>query len=129
MPARITLHTTGLEEGQQYLAGYARGVARLAGRVAITFSSRPYAWGIEHGRHRVSGRLARRAGGVAYLGGAVATVTGGADADLSAGLTRVRYPGPWILLRLARWVRRLARERVPRQSGRLRRSIRASYRP
>jgi hypothetical protein len=46
-----------------------------------------------------------------------------ADKDVSEGLERVGAPGPWVLRRLGRWARRLARLDVVRKSGRLRRSL------
>ncbi len=86
-------------------------------------SSMPYAYGIETGRHRVSGRVARSAGGAYYLQRAVNAVLADADSDVSQGLEKVGAPGPWVLRRLGRWARRLARLNVVRKTGRLRRSL------
>jgi hypothetical protein len=119
-----TITLQGLADAQKQLARIERG-ARAMGNYRTTVGSYvPYAYGVEFGQHRVNGRAARRAGGAEYLTRAVADVTSGADEDLSAGLTKVSAPGKWVLRRLARWARRLARLNVPVQSGRLRRSIR-----
>lgn len=118
----------GVTESAAWLRRYQRGLERLRGQTAYVYSRLPYAWGIEHGRHRKSGKLARRAGGSFYLRRAVATVQASARADISEGLARVQAPGPWILRRLARWVRRLARQNAPRRRGRLRRSIQIELR-
>jgi hypothetical protein len=122
----ITL--VGMEDAQKQLDRIVTGIEKLSGMEAIVGSRRPYAFGIEEGYHEVSGTLARRVGGAQYLQGAVNTVLSGADSDLSAGLTKVTAPGPWVLRRLARWARRLARADVPRVSGTLRRSIIADVR-
>ena len=96
---------------------------------AVVGSRLPYAWGIEFGRHRVSGKLARRAGGVRYITTAVETVLGDMDRDISEGLNKVTAPGPWVLKRLALWARRLARKNAVRgpknksHSYRLKKSI------
>lgn len=120
---RIELKVTGSTETAAYLRRYARGVRRLQGAQVQVGSKMPYAYGIETGRHRKSGKLARGAGGVFYLQRAVNVVLGDADADLSQGLKRVQTPGPWILRRIGRWARRLARLNIVRKTGRLRRSI------
>src|SRR3990172_3973874 len=84
--------------------------------------------GQEFGRHRVSGRLARRSGGAQYLTGAINIVLGDADRDLAEGLNKVTAPGRWVIKRLALWARRVARLNVPRKTGKLRRSIRVDVR-
>lgn len=123
---KVTLQ--GLDDAQKQLERILRATKSLAAHEAIIASRLPYAYGQEEGRHRVSGRLARRAGGARYMQGAVNQVLAGADADLSEGLNKVTAPGLWVLRRLARWARRLARVDVPRGSGKLRRSIRAEVR-
>lgn len=122
----ITLQ--GLDDAQKQMERIERGTRGLANYRGYVFSRRPYAYGIETGFHRVSGKLAREAGGTQSFERAVASVMSGADADLSAGLTKVTAPGKWVLKRLALWARRLIRADVPRESGRLRRSIRAEVR-
>jgi hypothetical protein len=122
----MTLHGTG--EAQRQLARIARGCAALAHWRGFVGSRLPYAYGAEYGTHRVSGRLARRAGGTRFLESAVGQVMTGADKDISDGLTKVSAPGRWVIRRLALWARRLARAGVPRQKGRLRRSIRVELR-
>ena len=117
----------GVTEGATFAQGYARGLARASGIRGYVGSNLPYAYGIEEGRHRKSGKLARRAGGAKYLARAIATMQASADADISEGLTRVRYPGPWVIKRLTRWARRVARLYAPVQTGALRRSIRAIF--
>lgn len=86
-------------------------------------------FGIEYGYHEVSGKLARREGGDLYLTRAVNEVLASADADLSQGLEKVTAPGVWVLRRAALWVRRVARENVPVETGNLRRRILAGVRP
>lgn len=122
---KIVLKTAGTQSAVAFANGYIQGLDRMRRSTAYVTSRLPYAWGIEFGRHRVSGRLARRTGGASYLRRAIDAVLGNARADLSEGMERVRRPGPWVLLRLARWVRRLGRQSVPRRRGALRRSIRA----
>lgn len=126
----MKIELVGLEDAQKQLLRIQRGAEAMGGYEAIIGSRQPYAFGIEEGYHEVSGGLARRAGGIRFLQGAVDTVLSDADADLAAGLTKVSAPGVWVLRRLARWARRLARENVQsvRQSGRLRRSIIADIR-
>lgn len=112
---KITL--VGLDDAEKQMQRIERGT-RALGRYEGEVGSRlPYAWGVEYGRHRVSGKLARRAGGAMYLNNAVATVLNGADSDLSVGLRKVTAPGPWVIKRLALWARRLARLNVPRRGG------------
>lgn len=125
---RITLN--GMEDAEKQMKRIERGTKAMGRYVGEVGSALPYAWGIEYGRHRVSGKLARRAGGVMYINNAINTVLSGADNDISEGLNKVTAPGAWVIRRLALWSRRLARANVvrgPRQKGhsyRLKRSIR-----
>lgn len=100
----------------------ARGLARMSGVRVFVGARAWYAEGIHEGRFP-NGRLARRAGPSRFLTRAIDRVMGQADADLSQGMEKVTAPGPWVLMRLGRWARRLARQFAPRVSGRLRRSI------
>jgi hypothetical protein len=124
---KIKLH--GMQNADEQLARIERGTRAMANSRAFVGSRLPYAWGAEFGRHRVSGKLARAAGGAFYITRAVETVMDDADRDLSEGLKKVTAPGPWVLRRLALWARRLARKNAPRgpknkrTSYRLRRSI------
>lgn len=120
---RIELKVAGAQKTVAFARRYARGLARMEQTQVQVGSRLPYAYGIETGRHRVSGRVARAAGGVYYLQRAVNAVLADADKDVSEGLERVGAPGPWVLRRLGRWARRLARLDVVRKSGRLRRSL------
>jgi hypothetical protein len=124
---RITLK--GMEDAQKQLERIKRGSAGMAQWRGFVYSRMPYAYGIEYGKHRVSGKLARRVGGAQYMNEAVSTVMSGADQDLSAGLSKVTAPGRWVIKRLALWGRRLARLNVPRETGKLRRSIKVEVRP
>lgn len=127
---RITLN--GMDDAEKQMKRIERGTRTMGRYVGEVGSRLPYAYGIEFGRHRVSGKLARRAGGARYITGAIEEVLSGADADISEGLTKVTAPGSWVIRRLALWARRLARLNVPKgprkksHSYRLRRSI--SYR-
>lgn len=127
---KITLQ--GMEDAEKQLRRIERGTKALGNYEGEVYSKLPYAWGAEYGRHRVSGKLARRAGGAQYITRAINTVLSGADHDLSEGLNKVTAPGPWVIRRLALWARRLARQNAPRgpqqkrRSYRLRRAI--SYR-
>lgn len=125
---RIVLKTKGVEAAEAFTARFQRGLARMSGSVAVVYSRMPYAYGIETGRHRVSGRVAHSAGGVWYLRRAVEDVLRDGRTDVSEGMEKVRAPGPWVLRRLARWARRLARKNAPRRTGRLRRSIQTEVR-
>lgn len=118
----------GMEDVEKQLERIKRGVAALSGYEGEVGSKLPYAWGIEEGTHRVSGKTARASGGSFYIRRAVDTVLSGADGDLSVGLEKVTAPGPWVVKRLALWARRLARLNAPRgakkaRSYRLYRSI------
>lgn len=118
----------GLEDAQKQLERIARMTKAIGDWQGTVGSRAPYAYGMETGSHRVSGKLARRAGGAGFLRGAVDQVLSQADADIAEGMKKVTAPGPWVIRRLARWARRLARSDVPRQTGRLRRTIRADVR-
>ncbi len=118
----ISLHVEGVTNAVAYANGFVRGVERMSRTRVYVGSRRGYAYGMHEGRFK-SGRLARRRGGTYYLQRAVNTVLSGADTDISAGLDLVKYPGPWILRRLGRWGKRLARLNVQVVSGRLQRSI------
>jgi len=118
----------GLDDAVKQMERIERMIKAMGNWRGYVGSRMPYAYGIETGRHRVSGKLARRAGGALYLQSAVDSVMSQADADISEGMRRVTSPGPWVIRRLARWSRRLARLNVPREKGRLRRTIRADIR-
>lgn len=123
---QITLN--GMEDVEKQMERIRRGAKALGGYSGEVGSKLPYAWGIEEGSHRVSGKTARAAGGSHYIRRAVDTVLSGADADLAEGLDKVTAPGPWVIRRLALWARRLSRLNAPRgpkkaRSYRLYRSI------
>ncbi len=118
---RLTL--TGAKDVEKQLARMESKCKEMGRYRAMVGSSKPYAWGVEFGRHRLSGKLARGAGGSLYLRRAMDQVMGNSDTDIAQGLSKVQYPGVWILRRLGLWVRRLGRSYVPRQTGQLRRSI------
>lgn len=122
----ITLR--GMDDAKKQLERIERGIKGMANWVGVIYSRRPYAWGIEYGTHRVTQKLARRAGGDQYMNEAVSTVMNGADYDLSDGLDKVKAPGRWVIKRMALWGRRLARANVPQRSGQLRRSIKVEVR-
>jgi hypothetical protein len=113
---KITLQ--GMENAEAQLRRIERGSKRMAEYQGRVFSRAPQAWGMEFGRHRVSGKLARRAGGVYYLSRAVQTIESSGEVDLAEGLTKVTAPGPWVLRRLGRWARRLGRLNAPRGTAR-----------
>lgn len=112
---KITIQ--GLEEVDVRLKRIARGAAAMARTEAIVGSAMPYAYGAEYGRHRLSGKLARRSGGTHYMLRTLQRVMLEADRDISVGLKKVKGPGPWVVKRLGLWVRRLARQRAPRGAG------------
>jgi hypothetical protein len=110
----MKINLKGMEDAEKQMARIERGTAAM-GRYEASIGSRlPWAWGIEYGRHRVSGKLARRKGGAMYITRAVNTVLSDADRDISEGLDKVTAPGAWVLRRLGLWARRLARLNVPR---------------
>lgn len=129
---QITLK--GLDDAQKQMERIERGLAALKNYTSIVYSRLPYAYGIHEGRHRKSGKLARKAGGSFYIRRAIDTVLSDADRDLSEGLNKVTAPGVWVVRRLALWARRLARKNAPRgpkkksHSYRLWRSIRHEVR-
>jgi len=123
---KITLR--GLKEADDQLKRIERGARAMARTEAVVGSNMPYAFGAERGHHR-RGKLARRSGGSYYLLRTVQRVQAESDRDISEGLKKVTAPGPWVLRRLAGWIRRLARQRAPRGGPkaspyRLRKSIR-----
>lgn len=135
----VSITLQGLEDAEKQMARIERGVKSMGKYDGYIFSRLPYAYGIEEGRHRKSGKLARKAGGAFYMRRAVDTVLSGADTDISEGLNKVSAPGRWVIQRLALWARRLARLNAPRgprkkwkskggKTYRLNRSIRASVR-
>ena len=124
----VKIRLQGMEDAQKQLARIERNTKKMGDYRAIVFSRLPYAYGQEYGRHRVSGKLARRRGGAMYLNRARDEMLSGADRDISEGLNKVTSPGVWVLKRLALWTRRLAKQNAPRsgirgKSYRLHRSI------
>lgn len=107
----------GMDDAVKQMERIERGSKALGDYEAYIFSKLPYAYGQEEGRHRVSGKLARKSGGSFYMRRAVDTVIGDMDRDISEGLTKVTAPGVWILKRLALWSRRQARSNAPRSRG------------
>lgn len=129
----LHVQLVGMEDAEKQMARIERGLKALQDYSGIVQSRLPYAWGIEFGHHRVSGKLARKAGGSFYIRRAIDTVLSGADRDLSEGLDKVTAPGVWVVRRLALWARRLARQNAPRggtksRSYRLWRSIKHEVR-
>lgn len=104
----------GLDDADKQMGRIERGLKALESYTGVVGTRLPYGYGIEFGRHRVSGKVARRAGGANYITDAVDTVLNGADRDLSEGLNKVTAPGVWVVRRLALWGRRLARQNAPR---------------
>lgn len=120
---------TGLDDVEKRIARIKRGARAMERSQATVGSAMPYAYGAEYGYHRVTRKLARRSGATYYLLNAAQTVLQGADRDVSEGLKKVTAPGPWVLRRLAGWIRREARKGAPRGGSkkspyRLRKSIR-----
>lgn len=103
----------GMAEAQTQFKRIVRGVVALSETQLFVGSRLPYAYGQEEGHHRVSGKLARRMGGAKYLTQAKDTVLADADRDIAEGLTKVTAPGAWVIRRLAKWIRRLARVNAP----------------
>ena len=127
----------GMDDAVKQMQRIEKGAEAMGNYDAYVFSKLPYAYGQEEGRHRVSGKLARRSGGTFYMRRAVDTVIGDMDRDISEGLTKVTAPGVWILRRLALFARRQARLNAPRSRGvksksgrnyRLHRSIKSEIR-
>lgn len=112
MDLKITLK--GMDDAQEQLRRIERGSRRMTETEGRVFSRAPHAWGIEFGRHRVSQKMARRAGGAYYLSRAVKEVESGGVGDISAGLNKVTAPGPWVIRRLGYWIRRRGRLYAPR---------------
>src|SRR5690349_14326888 len=124
----MKLTVTGVGDARTTLNRVRQGAESMRGTSAVVGSRLPYAWGIERGKHRQSGRLARRRGGAFYLERAVQRVVSDGSADIGEGLKKVTKPGVWIYRRLGRWVRRLSRENVPVRRRKLKRSIRVEMR-
>lgn len=118
---RITLQ--GMADVEKQMKRIERGAAAMGRYQAVVGSKLPYAWGMEFGRHRLTGKLARKAGGAFYITRAVNQVMSEGDRDISEGLNKVMAPGAWVLRRLGLWARRLARQNAPRGGAK-----KASYR-
>ena len=110
----LRVELTGMADAEKQMARIERGLEALRNYSAYIGSKLPYAYGIEFGRHRKSGKMARKAGGAHYISQAIETVMSDADRDLSEGLNKVTAPGVWVIRRLALWARRLARKNTPR---------------
>ncbi|MGL6349602.1 MAG: hypothetical protein ACRC2U_07100, partial [Aeromonas sp.] len=119
---KITLQ--GLVDSKKQMERIEKGSQAVRNYEGVVYSRLPYAWGIEYGRHRKSGRLARKKGGAEYITSAINTVLSDADRALAEGLTKVTAPGIWVVRRLALWARRLARKNAPRGPKRKKRSYR-----
>ncbi len=91
-------------------------------RTAFVGTKWPYGYGMETGRHRKSGKLARRAGGAWYLTRAAVQIDQPTEADV-AWLARPRKTEPALLRAVGRIVIRHARPLVPVRTGRLRKSL------
>ncbi|RMG98267.1 MAG: hypothetical protein D6706_07375 [Chloroflexi bacterium] len=113
----------GWKNADRQLQRILEKTAQMGDWKAEVYSRLPYAWGQEYGRHRVSGRLARKSGGAMYLNRARSEMLAGADRDISEGLSRVSMPGIWVLKRMSLWTRRLARVYAPRK----RRGVKKSH--
>ncbi len=125
----LKITVQGLPDVDKQLKRIRRGAALMARAQATVGSAMPYAYGAEYGYHRVSKKLARRSGATYYLFNAADIVFRRADGDISEGLKKVTAPGPWVLRRLAGWVRRVAKTLAPRGGAkrspyRLKKSIR-----
>lgn len=124
---KAELQLSGIDEARSRLTNLAVTLSGY-GRTVYVGSSLPYAYGQETGRHRVSGKVARRAGPSYFLTFAAQDVLDQATPDVLRGLEQTASGKPRSGLgqvrRLARWVGRLARQSVPYRTGRLRRSIR-----
>lgn len=123
------LQVNGVEEATERLTNLATTLKGFNRTVAVG-SRLPYAYGQETGRHRVSGKRARRSGPTYYLTFGVQKVLDQVDDDLITGLektmranTRRPFTGLSLVRRIGRWAAKEARKLAPRQSGRLRRSI------
>jgi hypothetical protein len=134
----VDLQLHGVDEARARLTQLAVTVSGY-GRTVMVGSALPYAYGQETGRHRVSGKLARRSGPTYFLTFAAQEVLAQATPDLLRGLELAasgrRLTGLGQVVRVARWIRRLAKKYAPlgegnRQfpAGSLRRSLRVTVR-
>lgn len=128
--ASVDLQLNGIDEARARLSNLAV-TAKGFGREVSVGSKLPYAYGQETGRHRVSGKLARRSGPTYYLTFAAQEVLDQATPDLLAGWQKVAdgkrpITGLGMVRRIGRWIARLARRGAPKQSGALRRSIKTT---
>lgn len=118
----------GAREAQRYLKLLADGSKAAGNKVVLVGTNLVYGYGIETGRHR-GGGLARRAGGVFYLSGALAQVR----PRIRKALTAALPGGPGAVLaaakRLGFDVERIAKERVVVRTGTLRRSLHTTVGP
>ncbi len=107
------LNIQGNGDVDQQLRKIASGVAAMMQTTVQVGSRLPYAYGQETGTHRVSGKLARRYGPTYYLRTGMEAVLNQGDLDITQGLAKIPYPGPWIMIRLGRWIRRIAKQMAP----------------
>lgn len=122
--AGLEVRIKGTREGLEYMQQLRSAVGQYTGTVLRLEADKPYAYGIEFGRHR-SGRLARKAGPAYYMRGAWQRVRPGTGLLIALTLA----DGPVAVREAQREIgRRLvheARDIVPVRSGALRESIRA----
>lgn len=118
----ITLQMKGIEEASAYLKKLRGNLERLGKARIMIGSNLKYAYGIEFGRHRVSGRTARKMGGAFMLTNARKEV----QADLIQEVKAAIVQGGDIdqaLYRAALKAENIAKSNTPVKTGSLRRSL------
>ena len=118
----VGVKVVGLKEAQTYLRKLEQA-AESADTTVRVGSSLNYAYGIETGRHKKTGRVARAAGGAFYLSRALALIEKDLPKRLAAGL-KEGEPAETTLLRAGYDVEAEAKKLVPHVTRTLQRSIR-----
>jgi hypothetical protein len=125
-PKTGQIEIVGLEDVTSKLTILATTVKGFSRTVEVG-SALPYAYGQETGIHRVSGRRAR-SGPTYFLTFSAQEVLDTVDDDLIKGLEMSasgrKLTGLGQVVRVGRWIARIARKHAPRQTGRLAKSIR-----
>lgn len=125
---QVSIHVDGLDRVRSLFGRILQAAAHANGPVIVLSSDRPYAYGIETGRHR-SGRLARRAGGAFMFRDGIAAVRPRVPAALGKALLQGSAAVDAAKRQLNADAVAEVQRRTPVRTGRLRASVRASGRP
>jgi hypothetical protein len=109
----VPITVFGSKQTAAYLQALREAAIQVAGTTVLVGSRLPYAYGIDKGRHRVSGKLARKAGGAQFLERAVEQALPASGPDVVRALEQYPTRKTTILRWVARPVVLLARKLAP----------------